>query len=90
MYLIFKMWGFFVTDISPRIIPLQHSLVTRAVREQKLSSVWTAEYALDLFFIGGLIPEAVWLTHRLGDWKLSVSIGVAYQLYCQNSDEFSR
>uniref|UniRef100_A0A8B9J1Q9 Ciliogenesis and planar polarity effector 1 n=1 Tax=Amazona collaria TaxID=241587 RepID=A0A8B9J1Q9_9PSIT len=76
-------------DVSPRIIPLQHCLVTRAVREQKLSSVWTAEYALDLFFVGGLIPEAVWLTHRLGDWKLSVSIGVAYQLYCQNS-EFSR
>ncbi|KFR01584.1 Uncharacterized protein C5orf42, partial [Nipponia nippon] len=77
-------------DLSPRIIPLQHCLVTRAVRDQNLSSVWTAEYALDLFFIGGLIPEAVWLTHRLGNWKLSVSIGVAYQLYCQNSDEFSR
>ncbi|XP_026721713.1 ciliogenesis and planar polarity effector 1 isoform X1 [Athene cunicularia] len=76
--------------LSPRIIPLQHCLVTRAVRDQNLSSVWTVEYALDLFFIGGLIPEAVWLTHRLGDWKLSVSIGVAYQLYCQNSDEFSR
>ncbi|KFO82956.1 Uncharacterized protein C5orf42, partial [Buceros rhinoceros silvestris] len=77
-------------DLSPRIIPLQHCLVTRAVRDQNLSSVWTAEYALDLFFIGGLIPEAVWLTHRLGNWKLSVSIGVAYQLYCQNSEEFSR
>ncbi|NWS55182.1 CPLN1 protein, partial [Chunga burmeisteri] len=77
-------------DLCPRIIPLQHCLVTRAVRDQNLSSVWTAEYALDLFFIGGLIPEAVWLTHRLGNWKLSVSIGVAYQLYCQNSDEFSR
>ncbi|NXI96053.1 CPLN1 protein, partial [Psophia crepitans] len=77
-------------DLSSRIIPLQHCLVTRAVRDQKLSSVWTAEYALDLFFIGGLIPEAVWLTHRLGNWKLSVSIGVAYQLYCQNSDEFAR
>ncbi|XP_074021935.1 ciliogenesis and planar polarity effector 1 [Numenius arquata] len=77
-------------DLSPRIIPLQHCLVTKAVRDQNLSSVWTAEYALDLFFIGGLIPEAVWLTRRLGDWKLSVSIGVAYQLYCQNSDEFSR
>ncbi|CAN0338497.1 unnamed protein product [Bubo scandiacus] len=76
--------------LSPRIIPLQHCLVTRAVRNQNLSSVWTAEYALDLFFIGGLIPEAVWLTNRLGDWKLSVSIGVAYQLYCQNSDDFSR
>ncbi|NXJ15090.1 CPLN1 protein, partial [Odontophorus gujanensis] len=76
-------------DISPRVIPLQHHLVMRAVRDQNLSSVWTVEYALDLFFVGGLIPEAVWLTHRLGDWKLSVSIGVAYTLYCQNS-EFAR
>ncbi|XP_041251942.1 ciliogenesis and planar polarity effector 1 isoform X2 [Onychostruthus taczanowskii] len=77
-------------DSPPRVIPLQHCLVTRAVRDQKLSSVWTAEYALDLFFIGGLIPEAVWLVHTLGDWKLSVSIGLAYQLYCQNSEEHSR
>ncbi|XP_068524064.1 ciliogenesis and planar polarity effector 1 isoform X3 [Anas acuta] len=77
-------------DISSRIIPLQHCLVARAVRDQNLSSVWTAEYALDLLFVGGLIPEAVWLTHRLGNWKLSVSIGVAYLLYCQNSNEFSR
>ncbi|XP_032941401.1 ciliogenesis and planar polarity effector 1 isoform X4 [Catharus ustulatus] len=77
-------------DLPPRVIPLQHCLVTRAVRNQNLSSVWTAEYALDLFFIGGLIPEAVWLAHTLGDWKLSVSIGLAYRLYCQNSDELSR
>ncbi|XP_066195606.1 ciliogenesis and planar polarity effector 1 [Sylvia atricapilla] len=76
--------------LPPRVIPLQHCLVTRAVRDQNLSSVWTAEYALDLFFIGGLIPEAVWLAHTLGNWKLSVSIGLAYQLYCQNSDELSR
>lgn len=78
--------AFHVTDLPPRVIPLQHGLVTRAVRDKNLSSVWTAEYALDLFFIGGLIPEAVWLAHTLGDWKLSVSIGLAYQLYCQNSE----
>ncbi|XP_068033155.1 ciliogenesis and planar polarity effector 1 [Anomalospiza imberbis] len=77
-------------DLPPRVIPLQHCLVTRAVRDQKLSSVWTAEYALDLFLIGGLIPEAVWLAHTLGDWKVSVSIGLAYQLYCQDSDDLSR
>ncbi|OWK57779.1 Uncharacterized protein C5orf42 [Lonchura striata] len=77
-------------DLPPRIIPLQHCLVTRAVKDQKLSPVWTAEYALDLFFIGGLIPEAVWLAHTLGDWKQSVSIGLAYQLYCQNSDDLPR
>uniref|UniRef100_A0A8C9UC26 Ciliosis and planar polarity effector complex subunit 1 n=1 Tax=Serinus canaria TaxID=9135 RepID=A0A8C9UC26_SERCA len=76
-----------ISYLPPRVIPLQHSLVTRAVRDQKLSSVWTAEYALDLFFVGGLIPEAVWLAHTLGDWKLSVSVGLAYQLYCQNSEK---
>ncbi|KGL76737.1 Uncharacterized protein C5orf42, partial [Tinamus guttatus] len=77
-------------DVFPRVVPLQHSLVTKAVIDQNLSSVWTADYALDLFFVGGLIPEAVWLTHRLGDWKVSASIGVAYSLYFQNSDHRSR
>uniref|UniRef100_A0A674HZA6 Ciliosis and planar polarity effector complex subunit 1 n=1 Tax=Terrapene triunguis TaxID=2587831 RepID=A0A674HZA6_9SAUR len=70
-----------------KIVPLQHSVVTSAVRDQNLSSVWTAEYALDLLFVGGLIPEAVWLAHKLGDWKMSVSIGVAYNLYCQSGGD---
>ncbi|XP_019351570.2 ciliogenesis and planar polarity effector 1 isoform X2 [Alligator mississippiensis] len=77
-------------DKLPRVIPLQHSLVTNAVRDQNLSSVWTAEYALELLFVGGLIPEAVWLTHKLGDWKMAVSISIAYNLYCKASDNFSR
>nr|XP_042700003.1 ciliogenesis and planar polarity effector 1 isoform X2 [Chrysemys picta bellii] len=74
-------------DRFPRVVPLQHSVVTSAVRDQNLSSVWTAEYALDLLFVGGLIPEAVWLAHKLGDWKMSVSIGVAYSLYCQSGGD---
>uniref|UniRef100_A0A7M4FC75 Ciliosis and planar polarity effector complex subunit 1 n=1 Tax=Crocodylus porosus TaxID=8502 RepID=A0A7M4FC75_CROPO len=77
-------------DKLPRVVPLQHSLVTKAVRDQNLSSVWTAEYALELLFVGGLIPEAVWLTHKLGDWKMAVSISIAYNLYCKASDNFSR
>ncbi|XP_048705548.2 ciliogenesis and planar polarity effector 1 isoform X9 [Caretta caretta] len=77
-------------DRFPRVVPLQHSVVASAVRDQKLSSVWTAEYALDLLFVGGLIPEAVWLAHKLGDWKMSVSIGVAYNLYCQSGGDFLR
>ncbi|NWX82498.1 CPLN1 protein, partial [Nothoprocta pentlandii] len=77
-------------DVFPRVVPLQHALVTKAVIDQNLSSVWTADYALDLFLVGGLVPEAVWLTHRLGDWKVSASIGVAYNLYCKNADQPSR
>ncbi|KAM6224372.1 ciliogenesis and planar polarity effector 1 [Rhynchocyon petersi] len=75
---------------SFRLIPLQHSKVASVVREQNLSHVWTAEYALELLFIGGLLPEAVWLAHRLGDWKTSVSVGVAFQLFCKHDSKFTR
>ncbi|XP_014637081.1 PREDICTED: uncharacterized protein C5orf42 homolog [Ceratotherium simum simum] len=78
------------TEHSLRLIPLQHSKVASAVRDQNLSNVWTVEYALELLFIGGLVPEAVWLAHKLGDWKTSVSIGVAFQLFCKHENSFMR
>uniref|UniRef100_A0A8C3YCX1 Ciliosis and planar polarity effector complex subunit 1 n=1 Tax=Catagonus wagneri TaxID=51154 RepID=A0A8C3YCX1_9CETA len=78
------------TEPSFRLIPLQHSKVASVVREQNLSNMWTVEYALELLFIGGLVPEAVWLAHKLGDWKMSVSIGVAFQLFCKHCSNFTR
>ncbi|XP_008053724.1 protein JBTS17 [Carlito syrichta] len=75
---------------SLRLIPLQHSKVASVVRDQNLSHVWTVEYALELLFISGLVPEAVWLAHKLGDWKTSVSIGVAFQLFCKHDSSFLR
>ncbi|XP_066567792.1 ciliogenesis and planar polarity effector 1 [Amia ocellicauda] len=70
-------------DHLPRLIPLQHSAVAGVVREQQLSLVWTVAYTLDLLLIGGLLPEAAWLAHRLGDWKMAVSLGLGYTLYCR-------
>uniref|UniRef100_A0A4W2H9L1 Ciliosis and planar polarity effector complex subunit 1 n=1 Tax=Bos indicus x Bos taurus TaxID=30522 RepID=A0A4W2H9L1_BOBOX len=78
------------TEQPFRLIPLQHSKVASAVREQNLSDVWTVEYALELLLIGGLVPEAVWLAHKLGDWKTSVSVGVAFQLFCKHGSKFTR
>ncbi|XP_054544322.1 ciliogenesis and planar polarity effector 1 isoform X3 [Talpa occidentalis] len=78
------------TEQSLRLIPLQHSEVASVVRDQNLSNVWTVEYALELLLIGGLIPEAVWLAHKLGDWKTSVSIGLALQLFCKQDSNFTR
>ncbi|XP_049504105.1 ciliogenesis and planar polarity effector 1 isoform X4 [Panthera uncia] len=78
------------TEHSLRLIPLQHSKVASVVRDQNLSNVWTVEYALELLLIGGLVPEAVWLAHKLGDWKTSVSIGVAFQLFCKHDSNFTR
>ncbi|XP_047273525.1 ciliogenesis and planar polarity effector 1 isoform X20 [Homo sapiens] len=34
--------------------------------------------------------EAVWLAYKLGDWKTSVSIGVAFQLFCKRDSNFMR
>ncbi|KAM5260741.1 ciliogenesis and planar polarity effector 1 isoform 3-T4 [Hipposideros larvatus] len=78
------------TEQPLRFIPLQHSKVASVVRDQNLSNVWTVEYTLELLFIGGLFPEAVWLAHKLGDWKTSVSIGVAFQLFCKLDSKFTR
>ncbi|XP_055411226.1 ciliogenesis and planar polarity effector 1 isoform X1 [Bubalus kerabau] len=78
------------TEQPFRLIPLQHSKVASAVREQNLSDVWTVEYALELLLIGGLVPEAVWLAHKLGDWKTSISVGVAFQLFCKHGSKFTR
>ncbi|XP_073849410.1 ciliogenesis and planar polarity effector 1 isoform X6 [Macaca fascicularis] len=78
------------TEQSFRLIPLQHSKVASVVRDQNLSNVWTVEYALELLFIGGLVPEAVWLAYKLGDWKTSASIGVAFQLFCKRDSNFMR
>uniref|UniRef100_A0A8D1YDM7 Ciliogenesis and planar polarity effector 1 n=1 Tax=Sus scrofa TaxID=9823 RepID=A0A8D1YDM7_PIG len=78
------------TEQSFRLIPLCQSKVASAVREQNLSNVWTVEYALELLLIGGLVPEAAWLAHKLGDWKTSVSIGVAFQLFCKHHSNFTR
>lgn len=78
------------TEHSLRLIPLQHSKVASVIRDQNLSNVWTVEYTLELLFIGGLIPEAVWMAHKLGDWKTSVSIGVAYQVFCKHDCNFAR
>ncbi|XP_038599583.1 LOW QUALITY PROTEIN: ciliogenesis and planar polarity effector 1 [Tachyglossus aculeatus] len=75
---------------SPRVVPLQHAKVSSVVRDQNLSEVWTVEYALELLLIGGLLPEAVWLVHTLGDWKMSVSIGLAINLFCKNNSSLSK
>ncbi|KAE8636466.1 hypothetical protein XENTR_v10003007 [Xenopus tropicalis] len=75
----------------PRVVALQQSMVASVVREQNLSCVWTVEYSLDLLLVGGLVPEAVWLAKQLGDWKTSVSMGVAYNLYMESiPDESER
>lgn len=70
-------------------MPLCQKEVSRAVREQQLSQVWTVEYTQDLLLLGGLLPESVWLAYHLGDWKTAVSLSLAYSNYCSGKLDFT-
>ncbi|XP_034064419.1 ciliogenesis and planar polarity effector 1 isoform X2 [Gymnodraco acuticeps] len=73
-----------------RLVPLCQGEVSRAVRQQHLSEVWTVDYAQDLLLLGGLLPETVWLADHLGDWKAAASLSLAYTNYCTGHFDFTR
>ena len=60
-------------------MPLFHDLVSMVVRDDGLSNVWTTDRALEYLLLTGLIPEAVWFAHTLGDWKAAFILGVVCQ-----------
>ncbi|XP_056323405.1 ciliogenesis and planar polarity effector 1 [Danio aesculapii] len=75
---------------AARIVELSQSRVSMSLRSDQLSEVWTVDYALELLLLGGLMPEAVWMAQRLGDWKMAASLGLAYSRYCSGRLDFSR
>ncbi|XP_063067977.1 ciliogenesis and planar polarity effector 1 [Engraulis encrasicolus] len=74
---------------GPRVVALSQQKVSAAVRSQQLSEQWTVGYALELLLIGGLLPEAVWLTSRLGDWTTAAALGLAYSSYCTDDQQLN-
>ncbi|XP_041753988.2 ciliogenesis and planar polarity effector 1 isoform X1 [Coregonus clupeaformis] len=72
-----------------RLVPLCQERVAGAVRGQQLSEVWTVGYTQDLLLQGGLLPEATWLAHCLGDWKTAASLGLAYTTYAAEHCDFT-
>ncbi|KAM9306622.1 LOW QUALITY PROTEIN: ciliogenesis and planar polarity effector 1 [Pholidichthys leucotaenia] len=75
---------------AERLISLSQEDVSRSVRQQHLSDVWTVDYAQDLLLIGGLLPEAVWLAHHLGDWKTAAAVSLAYSTYFRENTYVTR
>ncbi|XP_067290218.1 ciliogenesis and planar polarity effector 1 isoform X2 [Pseudorasbora parva] len=74
---------------SVRVVELSQARAAVAVRSEQLSEVWTVDYALELLLLGGLIPEAVWMAQRLGDWKMAATLGLAYTGYCSGHVDLS-
>lgn len=73
-----------------RLVPLSQEEVSKAVRQQQLSEVWTVDYAQDLLLLGGLLPETVWLARHLGDWKAAATLSLAYTNYCTDHFDFTQ
>ncbi|XP_070564175.1 ciliogenesis and planar polarity effector 1-like isoform X2 [Ptychodera flava] len=68
-----------------RVIPLYHEAVSYSIRQQDLSEIWTSDRALQLLLVAGMLPEAIWFSKELGDWKSAFVLGVTYVKYKQIS-----
>ena len=58
--------------------------VRNAVRNQRLSKLWTPELCLDLLLLAGRPIEACWLALQLGDWRTGVILGAACHIRSQS------
>lgn len=89
-FIIFTQSRVFSAPSVGRLVLLCQEEVSRAVRQQQLSEVWTVDYAQDMLLLGGLLPETVWLAYHLGDWKSAASLGLAFTNYCAGHFDFAR
>ena len=67
----------FIVYLDHRIFPLYHDNLAASIREKGLGEAWTPERTLEYLMVGGLLPEAVWFVHSLGDWKAAFLMSVA-------------
>uniref|UniRef100_UPI00358F770E ciliogenesis and planar polarity effector 1 n=1 Tax=Myxine glutinosa TaxID=7769 RepID=UPI00358F770E len=58
--------------------------VRHAVRNQRLSKLWTPELCLDLLLLAGRPIEACWLALELGDWRTGAILGAACHIRSQS------
>ncbi len=70
-----------------RYVELDRTLVTKAVRDQKLSTVWTADQTLRLLLICGLWEEACNFVSTLGDWRKAFLIACLYLCHDQKMSQ---
>ena len=71
-------WEALQLSQSMEILEIDRTKVAKAVREQDLSEVWSANSALELMLVSGLMAEAAWLARNLGDWKHAFILSVAH------------
>lgn len=64
--------------------------MTEAISESKLEAFWTADHALELLVVSGLLSEAAWFANRLGDWKTAFVLSVADEQHRMIRTDFYR
>nr|KAG5696351.1 hypothetical protein BaRGS_028346 [Batillaria attramentaria] len=67
--------------LNNRILPKYHSEISTMVRQQKLSSIWTVERALEYLLLSGLVCEAAWFADQMGNWKTGFQLATACFLH---------
>ena len=56
---------------------LDRAKIAQAVRDQGLYELWSANSALELLLVSGLVSEGAWLARNLGDWKNAMLLSFA-------------
>ncbi|KAK7099790.1 ciliogenesis and planar polarity effector 1-like [Littorina saxatilis] len=67
--------------LNNRILPKYHEEISAMVRQQKLSSIWTVERALEYLLLSGLVCEAAWFADQMGNWKTAFQLATACSLH---------
>ena len=62
-----------------RKLPLQHEMITLLIAHYKLDDIWLPDRAVHYLLLAGLLPETVWISHEVGDWKSSLVLAATLQ-----------
>ncbi|GAB1606547.1 ciliogenesis and planar polarity effector 1-like [Argonauta hians] len=64
-------------SLKERIIPKYQQDVTSVITSSGLEDLWTVSRCLEYLLLSGLVPEAAWFSHKVGDWKAALTITAA-------------
>ncbi|CAH1774750.1 unnamed protein product [Owenia fusiformis] len=64
------------TSHEGRLLLVDRASITQAISEEGVSALWTVDGCLHYLLLGGLVSEAVWFAHSIGDWKSALILSV--------------
>ena len=71
----------------PRYLELNRAAVSKVIREQELSELFTADHTLQLLLLCGLWRESCEFVSKLGDWRKGFILASVHWHHCRKVNE---